>query len=90
VGGGGEGVSVVAEFVLQGAEELGVGDIDESLGHLPEGGLGGGAQLGQEFLEAGFAVFNALCCGRNRSVQHGCDLAVTAMGQKGFPTTPTP
>lgn len=89
MGGGGERMRLVAEGILQRPEEFGVRSVHELFRHLSERWFGGGSQLAEEFLDAGFTVFNGLFCGRSRSVQHGCDLAVTAMDQCGFPTTPT-
>lgn len=57
MGGGGEGVGVVAEAELDVAEELPVGGIGEFLGHLAEGLLGGGAQLVHQGADAAFAAF---------------------------------
>jgi hypothetical protein len=54
---GGEPVGVAAEAELDVAEELRVGGIDEFLGHLAEGPLGGGAQLVHQGADAGFAAF---------------------------------
>ena len=51
---------VVAEAEFDVAEELSVGGIDERLGHLAEGLVGGGSQLVPEGAEARFTV----CGGR--------------------------
>jgi hypothetical protein len=57
VGRGGQFVGVVAQAELDVAEQLPVGGIDEFLGHLAEGLLGGGAQLVHQGADAGFAAF---------------------------------
>jgi hypothetical protein len=53
---GGEFVGAVAQAQLDVAEELPVGGVDELLGHVAEGLLGGGAQLAHQGADAGFAV----------------------------------
>jgi len=57
MGGGGELVGVVAEAEFDVAEELPVGGIDEILGHLAQGRIGGGPQSLQEGADARFTVF---------------------------------
>jgi hypothetical protein len=57
VGGGSEAVGQVAQVVLDLAEGLAFGEIDEALGHLAEGLVGLGAEAVEEGLDAGFAVF---------------------------------
>ena len=57
MGGRRELVGVVAEAEFDVTEELSVGGIDERLGHLAEGLVGGGPQLVHEGADAGFAVF---------------------------------
>jgi hypothetical protein len=60
VAGGGQAVGQVAQVVLDLAERLVLGEIDEALGHRPQGVLGMGAEAGEEVLEARFAVFAGL------------------------------
>jgi hypothetical protein len=86
---GGEGMHLFAEGVLQRPEQFGVWSIDELFGQLSESRFGGSPHLVEEFLDTGFTPFSGLCCSRSRSVQHGCDLAVMAMDESGFPTTST-
>jgi hypothetical protein len=57
VSGSRELVGVVAEAEFDVAEELSVGGIDERLGHLAEGLVGGGSQLVHEGADARFTVF---------------------------------
>jgi hypothetical protein len=64
VGGGSELLAGVAEFVFDGAEELRVGLIDEGLGHDAEGAFGGGAELLDEGLDAGFTIISGRMSGR--------------------------
>jgi hypothetical protein len=47
----------VAQVVLDLAEGLVFGEIDEALGHMAEDLVGLGAEPTQEGLDAGFAVF---------------------------------
>jgi hypothetical protein len=54
---GGEAVGVVAEAEFDVAEELSVGGIDECLGHVAEGLVGGRPQLVHQGADAAFAVF---------------------------------
>jgi hypothetical protein len=86
---GGEGMRLLAEGVLQRPEEFGVRSIDQLFGQVSKSRFDGGPHLVEEFLDAGFTPFNGLRCGRDGSVQHGCDPAVMAMDESGFPTTPT-
>jgi hypothetical protein len=57
---GGELVGPVAEVVLDLAEGLVFGEIDESLGHVTEPLFGLGPQLLEEVLDACFAVLSGL------------------------------
>ncbi len=57
MGGGGEAVGQVTQVVLDLAEGLVFGEIDEAFGHLAEGLVGLGAEAIEEGLDAGFAVF---------------------------------
>ena len=50
-------MGAVAQVQFDAAEELAVGGIDELFGHLSQGLFGGGPQLLDEGLDAGFAVF---------------------------------
>ena len=68
---GGELVGQVAQVVLDLAEGLVFGEIDESLGHLAEQGFGVGAQLLEEVLNTGFAVLRGLRRSRRSSLEHG-------------------
>jgi hypothetical protein len=60
VAGGGPVVGPVARVVRDRAEGLALGQIDEPLGHLAEGVLGVGAEVGEQVLDAGFAVLGGL------------------------------
>jgi hypothetical protein len=81
VGGGGKLVGVVAEAEFDVAEELPVGGVDEGLGHLAAGRVGGGPQLVHQGTDAAFAVFGGRGRGWIVGVQHGCCLAVQAEGR---------
>jgi hypothetical protein len=61
-------MGAVAQAQLGAAEQLVVGGIDEFLGHLAQGLLGGGAELVHEGAEAGFAAFGGR---RRRRVVEG-------------------
>lgn len=54
---GGELVGLLAEAELDVAQEFPVGSINEFLGHVAEGQVGGGSQLVHQRLDAGFTVF---------------------------------
>jgi hypothetical protein len=54
---GGEPVGAVAQAEFDAGEQLAVGGIDQVLGHLAEGLLGGGPQLVHQGADAGLAVF---------------------------------
>ena len=56
MGGGGQLVGLVAEAELDVAQQLAVGDIDQVLGHLAEGLLGGGSELVHQGTNAGFTA----------------------------------
>jgi hypothetical protein len=60
VGRGGDGAGEVTEVVLDLAEGLVLGEIDQVLGHLAQPGLGLLAKGGQQGLDAGFTVIGYL------------------------------
>ena len=47
----------VAQVVLDLAEGLGLGEVDETLSHVAEDLVGLGAEAAEESLDAGFTVF---------------------------------
>jgi hypothetical protein len=57
VGGGGQGMGLVAQAQFDRAEESPVGGIDEFLGHVAEGLLAGRPQLVHQGPDAYFTVF---------------------------------
>jgi hypothetical protein len=65
VGGGGDGAGAVAEVVLDLAEGLVVGEVDQALGHLAQLRLGPLAEGGQPGLDAGFTVIGGRRRGRS-------------------------
>ena len=58
----------VAQVVLDLSEGLRVGQIDQTFGHLPQPGLGLGAQNLQQSLDAGLTVKNARGSSRSGSI----------------------
>jgi hypothetical protein len=68
VGVGGELAPEVAEVVLDLAEGFVLGEIDELLGHLAEGGFGLRPQDSEEGLDAGFSVISGRQRGGSRGV----------------------
>ena len=82
-------VGVVTEVEFDVAEALSIRGIDEFLDQLAEGPFGGGPQLVHQGLDAHFTFFRGLRSSRRVEVQHGCHLAVEAVGRNGFPMLPT-
>jgi hypothetical protein len=74
--GGGQVEGLVAQGEFQSAEELGVGAIDQGLGHAARGPLDAGAELFQEGAAPVFTVIGGGGRGRRRLRYHGCGLAV--------------
>jgi hypothetical protein len=60
MGSGGDGPCEVAEVVLDLAEGLALGEIDEVLGHLAQPSIGPLAEGVQQGLDAGFTVIGGL------------------------------
>lgn len=83
---GSELVGLVAEGDFDVAEQLVIGDIDESLGHLSGGLFQAREDLLGEFLNASFAVIRGLQRLRIVGVQHGCHLTVKDEGPEEFPS----
>jgi hypothetical protein len=65
MGVGGQTLGGIAQLVLDGAEELGVGFIDESLGHGAQGAFGRRSQLVDQSLDAGFTIIGGSDRGRS-------------------------
>jgi len=61
-------VGQVTQVVLDRAEGLALGQVDQPLGHLPEDALAVGAKLLQEGLDACLAVLGGLGRGRSGGV----------------------
>jgi len=57
VGSGGEPVGVVAQAEFDAAEQLAVGGIDQLLGHVAQGLVGGRAELVHQGADARFTIF---------------------------------
>jgi hypothetical protein len=71
VGAGGEVVAEVAEGVLDGAERLVIGEVNECVGHALQDALGLGPQGLEELLTAFFSPLRGLVSVRRGFVQHG-------------------
>jgi hypothetical protein len=80
VGVGGEAMDLVAQGQFDGAEDLVVGQVGQSLGHLGQGPLKEGPEAIAEVAGAGFAVL----CGRVRGAilwtGHACSPALREKG----------
>ena len=71
MGGGGQLVGHVAQVVLDLAESLALGEIDQPLGHAAKGALGVGLEAAEEFLDARLAVIGGRGCGGGGCVHAG-------------------
>jgi hypothetical protein len=60
VGRGGEVATEVAQVVFDRAEGLALREVGETLGHLPQPGLGVAAEEDEEGLDAGLTVIGGL------------------------------
>lgn len=67
MGSGSDGPGEVAEVVLDLAEGLALGEVDQVLGHLTQPSLGPLAEGAQQGLDAGFTVIGGLRSGGNGS-----------------------
>ena len=76
MGGGGQGVGLVAEGEFQLAEELGLGAIDQGLRHPARGPLDVGAELFQEGTGPRFTVIGGGGRGKRALRRQGCVPAV--------------
>ena len=86
MGGGGQLVGQVAQVILDLAEGLALGEIDQPLGHAAEGLLGVGPEAGAEFLDARLAIIGGRGCVRRERIHAGAHPGEETTRRYGFPT----
>lgn len=86
MGGGGQLVGQVAQVVLDLAEGLALGEIDQPLGHAAEGMLGVGPEAAEEFLDAGLAVIGGRGGVRGEHAHAGAHPGTEPTRRYQFPT----
>jgi hypothetical protein len=75
----------VTEGGFDGAEEALLGEVEQGVGHPPQGRLGGGAEAVEELLEAGFTVKRGGRRGRSGVREHANPPGVRAKPWGAFP-----